>query len=132
MLFLNQTIAEYCFRSSCKKPVSADLTIHHSTFTKVSDQKIGVTWPANETLQVSGTQEERIRACTERCAKNGIYACRSGDLSPYQENAPSTCDLFTYDVYTHSAYWIPLIRTPSAGWTSFHLFVSISCFLRWV
>ncbi|XP_066927129.1 uncharacterized protein [Clytia hemisphaerica] len=125
-LLVHQTIAaETCFRSNCKKEGSSDsLTINHASFTQVPDQKIDPAWPINETLQVSGTQEERIRACTERCTKIGIHGCRSGNLSPYQENAPSTCDLFTYGIYAHSIHLVPLLRIVSTGWTSFHLFNS--------
>ena len=70
-------------------------------------------------LCVLGMKKERKRQCTEACSKEGIAACKSAHLSPYDVASPSTCDLFVEDAYNHAD--VTSIRSAATGWSSFHI-----------
>jgi len=124
-MVLCQDTTSPCHRTNCQKNIGSDLTLYYSSFTKVPDKKFAL-WTADKVLSVTGTQKEREQSCTKQCAKDGKDVCRSVHLSPYQMNSPSTCELFNKDAYEHWSDVITSINIASAGWTTFHLFVSNS------
>ena len=91
---------------------------------KITDKKFAP-WTASRTISdLTGTQDERERSCSEACIKEGKDVCRSAHLEAFQsENTPSTCELFAEDVYNHWPSVIITIRYGNTGWTSFHVLV---------
>lgn len=112
---------ETCYRANCTKTIG-DLKVNLASYQKTKDKKY-TSWTAEKTFQVSGTQEERERACADKCMKDGKSFCKSAHLSPYSGSSSSTCDLFKEDVYHHWTSTIPNLRSDSTGWTTFHLLV---------
>ena len=112
---------EACPRTNCTKTIR-NLQVSFASYKKTQDMKY-VTWTAVQTSQVSGSQEERERACAKKCMKDGRDFCKSAHLSPYSESSASTCELFKEDVYGHWQSVLSGLRSDSPGWTSFHLLV---------
>jgi len=118
---LSYVLTQECYRTNCKTTIG-DMQVFYSSFTKTNDVKFaGRT--ASHTFSLTGTKEERERRCASHCSDEGVDACKSAHLAPYQAGA-STCELFAEDVYDYDATAIAGIRESSSGWTSFHIKVN--------
>ena len=127
MLFIHDIHAseEECYRTFCNQTVGS-LEVGYYSIVKIDDQKINEAhFTPDQTFSVSGTREERLRACTEKCMKDDRTVCKSGNLSPHQENSPSTCELLLKNPYSIAFDLIPVFRKSATGWTSFHLRVGL-------
>ena len=127
-MFLHDKIATAttCNKVNCTAEVINGFQVSYLSLQKYDDMKMNH-FTATETYPVSGkTKEARQRECADKCMKEGKSFCRSADLTPFGSNGPSTCNLYSEDVYNH---WLSVqnsMRSSSSGWTAFHLVV------RWI